>query len=62
MAPERAPHVDAALVEWLSAKFPDRCPSEADSSRQVWIAVGAQKVIKHLRKLVETQSENVLHE
>lgn len=60
MADQKAPFVDPKVVAWLSGVFPDRCPSETDSDRQVWMAVGAQKVLKKLRATTTEQSEKIL--
>lgn len=60
MADQKAPFVDPKVVTWLATLFPDRCPSEADTNRQVWMSVGAQKVLKKLRATATAQSENPL--
>jgi hypothetical protein len=63
VAADRPPFIDDAIVNWLFTVFPDRCPSESDTERAIWMAVGAQKVIKKLRKTAESQSVgNVLHD
>jgi hypothetical protein len=56
----QVPYVDPALLDYLSRVFPDKCPDEADSSRAIWIAVGAQRVVKHLRKRVNIQTKAAL--
>lgn len=58
MAAETPPHIPVAVVDWLSEIFPDKCPSESDSDRAIWIAVGAQQVIRKLRKTIDIQSGN----
>ena len=60
MVNDKPPFVDPALADWLARCFPDRCPSEAEGERQIWIAVGAQKVIKKLRAQITKQSDNIL--
>lgn len=57
---DRIPYVDPALVDYVSRVFPDKCPDEADSNRAIWIAVGAQRVVKHLRNRVNIQSKQAL--
>jgi hypothetical protein len=56
----KTPYVEPALAEWLSKLFPDECPAENDSDRQVWVAVGAQRVVAKVRAIVRQQQENVL--
>lgn len=60
MTVHRDPPVTRELVEWLERAFPNRCPSPADSDREIWMAVGAVKVITKLKQLSEKQSTTVL--
>lgn len=60
MADQKAPFVDPKVVAWLATLFPDRCPRLTDSEREIWMAVGAQGVIKKLSATVKAQSENPL--
>ena len=54
------PHVPRDLVEHLSACFPDRCASPADSDRQIWIKAGARSVVDYLLHHLVAQEENIL--
>jgi hypothetical protein len=58
--PTVSPALDKAIIEWLEAVFPDRCPDPSFSDRQVWMAVGEQRVIRKLRAELEKQQENSL--
>jgi len=51
MPSKRYPGVTKALIEWLEATYPNRVPSLEMSDREVWIAVGEQRVISKLRNL-----------
>jgi hypothetical protein len=56
----RTPYIEPAVAEWLERLFPNRCPSEDDSDRQIWQAVGAQRVVQKVRAVMKQQQENVL--
>ena len=56
----KSPGVSKDLIEYLEKNNPNRCPNISDSDREIWIAVGVQKVIAHLRKLYEIQLQNVV--
>ncbi|MEX2109833.1 MAG: hypothetical protein WD802_04460 [Gemmatimonadaceae bacterium] len=60
--PEKTPFVPAEIVEWLSKIFPLAMPSEGDSDRQIWMAVGTQRVVKKLRQVSDEQAKNVLQQ
>ena len=60
MAQQKTPVVSKELVEYLSRIFPNRCPQMTDTDRQIWAAVGNQEVIRHLRKLHDTQAASAL--
>lgn len=55
MTPNPNPPVAPTLVEHLDRVFPDRCPNVGDSEREIWMAVGARKVVEHLRVLADQQ-------
>lgn len=56
----KQPAIDAALLEWLDVHFPDKCPRISDTDREIWGAVGARKVIDHLKSLHQSQLEKAL--
>ena len=59
---DKRPHIELALVEWLTELFPNACPSESDTEREIWMAVGAQRVVRKLRQVAQEQAGNVLEE
>ncbi|OHB39596.1 MAG: hypothetical protein A2882_16310 [Phenylobacterium sp. RIFCSPHIGHO2_01_FULL_70_10] len=59
---KRTPHVTEALVKDLEARFPDRCPDPKMSDREVWMAVGAVKVVRYLRSVLEDRQQNPLED
>jgi hypothetical protein len=46
LADQKPPFVDPKVVAWLATLFPDKCPRPSDTDREIWMAVGAQGVIK----------------
>lgn len=62
MTQPQIPFIEPALVEWLAFHFPNKCPSETDSERTIWQAVGAQKVVAAIRAKSAEQQENVMAE
>jgi hypothetical protein len=59
---DRTPHVELRLVEWVAELFPNRVPNEGDSEREIWMAVGAQKVVRKLANVAQIQAGNILDE
>ena len=58
----RLPYVDAALLNYLEALFPDKCPEPDASERDVWLTCGAVGVVRKLRSIHEEQREQQLGE
>lgn len=56
----KKPLVTKELIEYLERNFPNRCPSPTDTDREVWMAVGAVRVVKNLQNLYETQNQTVI--
>ena len=56
----KPPRIDPAVVDWLAGIFRNECPAEADTDRAIWMAVGAQRVVRRLRSAVNTQSDTLL--
>ena len=54
------PHVSTELLEYLKATFPDRCPDKTDQEREIWMAVGAVTVVRHLEALERAQVAEAL--
>jgi len=52
----KEPEIRKELVEYLEVVFPDRCPSPDAEERDIWRAVGAVEVTRHLRRLHELQT------
>jgi hypothetical protein len=57
---EKTPYIAPEIVEWLQKLFPLASPNEADTDRQIWIAVGVQKVVKKIKLVSDEQQKNVL--
>jgi hypothetical protein len=55
-----APAISKEIVEYLERVFRDRCPELGTSPEQVWYEAGAVSVVRHLRKVYETQVHNVM--
>lgn len=51
MPQKKLPHVDKGLLDYLATCFPDRCPLPDMTDREIWMEVGAQKVMKKLTAL-----------
>lgn len=60
MADQKPPFVDPKVVAWLATLFPDKCPRPSDTDREIWMAVGAQGVIRKMSATAKAQSENPL--
>jgi hypothetical protein len=57
MTNEKTPYVPEALVDWLDARFPDRCPDPSDSDRAIWMKAGALSVVDAMRAVVRQQAD-----
>jgi hypothetical protein len=57
---EKLPYVSPELVAYLQLIHPDKCPNPNWTEREVWMAVGAASVVRHLKQLHEDQIENSL--
>jgi len=53
-------NIDIKLIEYLEKQFPDKSPEVNDSERLIWIKVGQASVVRHLKKELEIQDENIL--
>jgi hypothetical protein len=52
------PPLDQALIDRLNELFPERCPEESWTDRQIWIYVGQRNVVRMLQSIyIEQQSE-----
>lgn len=59
---KRTPTPSEALVRDLEQRFPDRCPDPKQSDREIWMAVGAAKVVRYLRSVLEDRQQNPLED
>ena len=57
---EKTPIIQQDLLEYLNELFPNACPHEGMSDRQIWMAVGARQVVRKLQQEFEIQNENIL--
>lgn len=52
------PPLDTSLIKQLEEIFPERCPDEDWTDRQIWIYVGQRNVVRMLRSVyLEQQDE-----
>lgn len=56
----KSPIITPELIDYLERMFPDRCPEPMDPERNIWMAAGAVGVVRHLKRLLEEQEENIL--
>lgn len=59
---EKTPFIPPEVVEWLQRLFPLALPSETDTDRSIWVAVGVQKVVRKVKAVSDEQQKNVLHQ
>ena len=59
MESDKFPFVEEGLLEYLKKVFPDRCPRLNQTDREIWVDVGAAKVIRHLSDIHTQQRENL---
>jgi len=57
MNEELWPPVDEAVLQKLEATFPELCPGEGWTDRQIWIYVGQRNVVRMLRSIYLEQNE-----
>jgi len=55
------PIIKPELLEYLAEMFPDQVPAPEATEREIWMAVGAVRVCRHLALLYEQQNENILN-
>ena len=51
------PEVSKALLEHLDQRFPDRCPTECMNDREIWMEVGARRVVQFLQSIYQEQND-----
>ena len=49
------PNVSDELLSYLRKVFPDQCPDARMTDREVWMAVGAARVVRKLALMNEEQ-------
>jgi len=57
MNEELWPPVDEAVLQKLEDTFPELCPGESWTERQIWIYVGQRNVVRMLRSIYLEQNE-----
>lgn len=57
---EQFPAIPEDLLKALAERFPDRCPEMSATDREVWASVGAQQVVRFLKRTFEEQNESIL--
>lgn len=55
-----APVIKKDLLAYLTERFPDKAPTAEQSEREIWMAVGAVGVVRHLHHVFEDQQETIL--
>ena len=61
MPSEDFPMIPEDLLRELERRFPDQCPEPTMTDREVWMAVGATKVVRLLRSYFNEQQGAVIH-
>lgn len=51
----KCPPLSEDLLQYLHQMFPDKCPHPKAEDRSIWLAVGAQEVVKHLTAVLSEQ-------
>jgi len=59
---QKIPFIEDSLLEYLQRLFPDKCPDNADTDRQIWINRGRVDVVRHLKHIHSEQRKNILGE
>lgn len=54
------PPVSRELVRYMSTLFPDRAPDPSETEREIWMAVGAARVIRKLAHMEEESHKALL--
>lgn len=57
---DKTPIIEQDLLDYLNELFPNNCPNEMMSDRQIWMAVGSRLVVRKLEQEFEIQNENIL--
>lgn len=57
MASDKAPWVDAALVQYLDKLYPDCAPDPDGRLRDIWMALGRVQVVRKLKRMLVEQAE-----
>lgn len=53
------PLISEALLEALNKSYPDKCPNPNQTDREIWMAVGARRVVEFLQGKHKQQTEKV---
>lgn len=59
---KKTPHITPDLIEHLERIAPDRCPTSEMSNREVWMAAGAAKLVRHLKSVMDSQAKQALQQ
>ena len=57
------PIITEDLIAYLSKQFPDRALGAADmtdTERSIWFRAGQVAVVRHLKRVMDDQQENIL--
>jgi hypothetical protein len=54
------PPLDAALVDALDKRFPERCARPGMTLEDIWLEAGKREVIRFLQDQLRQQSDNIL--
>lgn len=54
------PIINQILIDYLETMYPDKAPELSQSDREVWFARGAVDVVRHLKRVMEDQQDNIL--
>jgi len=54
------PNITPELVEYLENICPDQSPSITTADRHIWFNAGKVDLVRHLKGILEEQSQNIL--
>lgn len=54
------PPFTADLIEELNKDFPEACPSQFDSEREIWMKAGERRLVRMLNSKLKALDDNLL--
>ena len=57
---EITPIITQELIDYFAQMYPDVSPELTTTDREVWFRRGAVDVVRHMKRLLEDQQDNIL--